>query len=174
MEMLRDVKKKTIWWSQFQVPPSAYLEQPSTNAPTQIKWRLASAGNSEPNTPSQVSWIAAWHHRGRLSEVQLEQGRGNSKIILLLQQAHTTITTTTTITSATRPTLKRKAMKHVLTTPITTTTTTIRINTMDTTPTITMIKTGNTIMTPRTTRRNLMGHLTSQIGTEVLLYWLSL
>lgn len=100
--------------------------------------------------------------------MQLELGRGNSKIILLLQKSHTTITTTTTITSATRPTLKCKAMKHVLTTPITTTTTTIRINTMDTTPTITMIKTGNTIMTPRMMRRDLMAHVTSQgMGTEL-------
>ena len=99
----------------------------------------------------------------------LKLGRGNSKIILLQQQAHTTITTTTTITSATRPMVKCKAMQHVLTTPITTTTTTtIRINTMDTIPTITMIKTGNTIMTPRTMSRNLMANVTSQgMGTEL-------
>ena len=98
----------------------------------------------------------------------LKLERGNSKIIILQQQAHTTITTTTTITSATRTTLKCKAMQHVLTTPITTPTTTIRINTMDTIPTITMIKTGNTIMTPRTMSRNLMANVTSQwMGTEL-------
>ena len=79
---------------------------------------------------------------------------------------HTITTTTTTITIATRA--KLKATQDVLTTPITTTTTTIRINTMDTTPTITMIKTGNTIMTPRTMSRNLMAHETSQgMGTEL-------
>ena len=91
---------------------------------------------------------------------------------LRMQLLHTPphTTTTTTIISATR----NKAIRDVLTTPITTTTFTIRINTMDTTHTITMIKTGSTIMTPRTTIRSLMAHLTSQgMGTE-LHYWLSL
>jgi len=92
----------------------------------------------------------------------------NLLMLMLHSPLHTT--TTTTIISATR----NKAIQDVLTTPITTTTFTIRINTMDTTLTITMIKMGSTIMTPRTTIRSLMTHLASQgMGTE-LHYWLSL